>query len=504
MFDASLPLALLILTFLSLLLGFPVFLTLAGGSIVFALIASLFNVFDASILFALPSRIFGVLTNELLIAIPLFVLMGTVLDKSKIAADLIQTMGRVLGGLPGGLGVSLCLVGALLAASTGIVGATVVAMGLIALPSMLERGYPPRFASGLVCASGSLGQIIPPSIVLVLLADQLGAVYGEAQRNVGNWTARPISVGDLFAGAILPGMLLVGFFIVYVVIFCLRNRVDLRPDPSAGPVGWRNLLSALAAPLCLLVAVLGSILGGIATPTEAAGLGACGALLLAAIRSAGETKLLILAGLASAIFAVLARFQDNIPYIVLVVFVALFLLGLAMAIIRLSQQAILHDVLKETLEISAMVYGILIGATCFALVFRGLDGDIVVAGFLNSLPGGETGALIFVMAVIFVLGFFLDVIEIITLAVPILATTLLQTVDPIWFGVMVAVNLQTSYLTPPFGFALFYLRGTAPPDVRAMDIYLGAAPFVGVQLLLLATLIAWPQLVLWLPGKLNP
>ena len=518
MIGDALPLLLLALTFGALLLGFPVAFTLCGVSLGFALLASWAGAFDAALLTALGPRIWGVLTNELLLAIPLFILMGTVLDRSHVAADLLKTMGDLMHRVPGGLGLSLCVVGALLAASTGIVGATVIAMGLISLPALLARGYPAPLASGLICAAGSLGQIIPPSIVLVLLADQLGAVYGEAQRSVGNWTAQPVSVGDLFAGALIPGLLLVGVYAVYVLVVCRARRIDVDADDARAPepIAVPTLIRILVAPLLLLVAVLGSILGGVATPTEAAGLGAAGAVLLAGSKSSSGPGGMVWVGIAAVILALalravvdtrLHRFFDSLPAAVAIVVTALaavaFAVALIFAIVATVRSGVLTEAVRQTLEISAMVYGILIGATCFALVFRGLDGDAMVGGFLSDLPGGEVGALVFVMAVIFILGFFLDVIEIITLAVPILALTLLQTVDPLWFGVLVAVNLQTSYLTPPFGFALFYLRGVAPDAVRTLDMYRGVLPFVALQLAVLAALIAFPELVTALPALLR-
>ena len=517
MSSEMLPLLLLGLTFGALLLGFPVALTLCGVSLGFALLAGALGVFDLSLLKALGPRIWGVLTNELLLAIPLFILMGTVLDRSRIAADLLKSMGDLMHRVPGGLGLSLCVVGALLAASTGIVGATVIAMGLISLPALLARGYPAPLATGLICASGSLGQIIPPSIVLVLLADQLGAVYGEAQRAVGNWTAQPVSVGDLFAGALLPGLLLVCIYAGYVYVVCRARGIDADVgDAVTDKPRLRTLIGIFVAPLLLLIAVLGSILGGIATPTEAAALGAAGAILLAGIKVNPERAAFLWSGLGALLAALVVRamvdtrlhlfFQSVLSgaAIVLTALAALlFAATLLFALVMSIRSGVLSVAIRQTLEISAMVYGILIGATCFALVFRGVEGDVMVGDFLQTLPGGETGALVFVMATVFLLGFFLDVIEIITLAVPILALTLLQTIDPLWFGVLIAVNLQTSYLTPPFGFALFYLRGVAPETVQTVEMYRGVIPFVLLQLCVLLLLIAFPGLVTGLPELLR-
>ncbi len=508
-----LPLTLLALTFALLLSGYPVALVLTGVPLLFACLTGFAGFFDLGLLSALPSRLYGILTNELLIAIPLFVLMGTILDRSKVAADLIVAMGDLFRSVPGGLAVSLCLVGGLLAASTGIVGATVVTMGLIAFPTLLARGYSPRLSSGVICASGSLGQIIPPSIVLVLLGDQLGAVYGEAQRAVGNWAARPVTIADLFAGALLPGVLLMGAYAAYASLAAWRSKTDQPVEASEARTSRSatQLLTALVAPWFLLVAVLGSILGGIATPTEAAGLGACGASFLAGIRLGGKWRGLIAVGLASGLGAFLLSLAMRegmggpglITAGLSLVGIALFAVGLGAAVVTLQRAEVLVGALRQTLDITVMVYAILIGATCFALVFRGLEGDVIVQDFLETLPGGELGAIAFVMAVIFLLGFFLDVVEIITLVIPILALSLLKTVDPLWFGVLVAVNLQTSYLTPPFGFSLFYLRKVAPPSVATSDIYLGAVPFVILQLLVLGLLIAQPQLVTALPSYLN-
>lgn len=436
-----------------LMLGFPVSFTLAGVSLVFAAIGWWFGVFDFRLLGGLPSRFFGTMMNEVLVAVPLFVFMGVVLERARIAERLLETMGLLFARVKGGLAVSTMLVGALLAASTGIVGATVVTMGLLALPTMLKAGYDPKLAAGTICAAGTLGQIIPPSIVLVVLGDIMQGANTQAQLAMGNFAPQSVSVVDLFAGAMLPGLMLVGLYIVWLII-----QATLRPEmapPMKIEVGQnllRDTLTALLPPTVLIVAVLGSILAGIATPTESAAVGAVGAMLLALARG------------------------------------------------RLSL-AVLREVMRQTTKISSMVFLILLGASIFSLVFRGLGGEEIVSDVLSSMPGGAFGAMVVVMALMFFLGFFLDFIEIVFVIVPIVGPILLMMgLDPIWLGVMIAMNLQTSFLTPPLGFALFYLRGVAPPEVRTMDIYRGIIPFVIIQLLGLALLALFPGLATWLPS----
>jgi tripartite ATP-independent transporter DctM subunit len=449
--------ALFLLVVLAMLAGYPVAFTLAGVSLLFALIGVAAGFFDPAYLAALPSRVFGIMSNETLIAVPLFVFMGIMLERARIAEDLLDALGTVFGRLRGGLGVSVTLVGMLLAASTGIVGATVVTMGLLSLPTMLKRGYDPSIATGAICASGTLGQIIPPSIILVLLGDVLSSAYQQAQLRQGIYSPETVSVGDLFVGALLPGLLLVALYIAYLlaVAFFRPSLVPAATDPSArGEVHWSRMLKALVAPLGLMIAVLGSIIAGLATPTEAAAVGAIGALLLAMAR-------------------------------------------------RELTLARLREVMQGTVRLSSMVFLVLIGASLFSLVFRGLGGDDVVHRMLEGLPGGVAGAMIAVMLVMFVLGFVLDFIEITYVVVPVVGPVLLAMgVDPVWLGVMIAVNLQTSFLTPPFGFALFYLRGVAPPEVRTGQIYRGALPFVALQLLALGMLAIWPEIVTWLPARL--
>jgi tripartite ATP-independent transporter DctM subunit len=440
----------------ALLAGFPVAFTLGGTALIFAGAGVLAGVFNDALLTGLPNRVFGIMTNETLIAVPLFVFMGVMLERARIAEDLLETLSRLFGALRGGLGISVTLVGMLLAASTGIVGATVVTMGLLSLPTMLKRGYAPEVAAGTICASGTLGQIIPPSIILVMLGDVMTSAYQQAQLEMGVFSPKTVSVGDLFAGALLPGLMLVGLYIAYIMIVAALKPESM-PAHERGPddeVSVFAIVEALLPPLALIFAVLGSILGGLATPTEAAGVGGLGALLLAFFR--GELNL-----------------------------------------------ARLEDVMQATLRISSMVFMILIGASLFSLVFRGYGGDDAVHDLLSSLPGGVIAAVLVVMLVMFLLGFVLDFIEITFVVVPIVGPVLLAMgLDPVWLGIMIAINLQTSFLTPPFGFALFYLRGVAPPEVSTAAIYRGVIPFVAIQVFALLVLALFPEIVTWLPEKI--
>jgi tripartite ATP-independent transporter DctM subunit len=435
-----------------LLFGYPVAYSLAGTALLFAGFGLLTGSFDSAYLHALPSRIYGIITNQTLIAVPLFVFMGVMLEKSKVAENLLNAMTQLFGQYRGGLAISVILVGALLAASTGIVGATVVTMGLLSLPTMLKQGYSPSFATGSICATGTLGQIIPPSIALVLLGDVLSSAYQKAQLNMGIFSPESVSVGDLFVGAIIPGILLVSMYLLYVIgVTWLQPHNVPRQAPKAANISLQALLGALLPPLFLIFLVLGSILAGFATPTEAAGVGAMGAMFLALIQ-----KQLTLAKL--------------------------------------------KEVMLNTSKITAMVFLILIGASVFSLVFRGYGGEELIEQLFNQLPGGVFTAVLLVMVVIFVLGFILDFIEITFVVVPLVAPVLLAMgIDPVWLGIMIAVNLQTSFLTPPFGFALFYLRGVAPESVKTTDIYRGVAPFIVLQILLLIAMAIWPNLITWLP-----
>ena len=453
------PLWLFLAVCLVLISGYPVAFALGGTALLFAFAGEAFGLFDAAFLAALPNRLFGIMTNETLIAVPLFVFMGVMLERSKVAESLLDTMASLFGPMRGGLGISVVLVGMLLAASTGIVGATVVTMGLLSLPTMLRRNYDPGVATGAICASGTLGQIIPPSIILVLLGDVLSAAYQQAQLDMGIWSPKTVSVGDLFVGALIPGLVLVFLYILYLLFIAWVRpaKVPAMPREDRAQDGrelWGSVIKVLLPPLLLIVAVLGSILGGFATPTEAASVGAVGAVLLASARKQLSLKTL-------------------------------------------------REVVRQTAIVTSMVFIIFIGASIFSLVFRGFGGDELVEKFLVNLPGGTVGAVLVVMLVMFLLGFILDFIEITFVVVPIVGPILLAMgLDPVWLGVMIALNLQTSFLTPPFGFALFYLRGVAPEGVETGQIYRGVIPFVGIQLLMLGLLAMWPQLAIWLPAKI--
>ena len=506
---------------LFLLAGYPVAFTLAGVGLLFAFIGVVFGFFDFSFVSLLPQRIFGTMTNTVLIAVPLFVFMGVMLERSKLAEELLTSMGKLFGTIRGGLGLSVTLVGALLAASTGIVGATVVTMGLLSLPTMLKRGYDVKLATGSIAAAGTLGQIIPPSIVLVLLGDVISNAYQSAQLAQGNFAPDAVSVGDLFAGALLPGLMLVGLYMTYQVYKAV-SQPDSSPVIPPAELGetkdlFREIGAALLPPLTLIVAVLGSILSGIATPTEAAAIGALGALLLAGHRIGRSEKK---SGLAITLAALslggmlllsinvdlrltrdeISPFEQNAIYLAFMLG-AIATLGVLVSIARTVRSGVLQEVMKSTTQISSMVFVILIGAALFSLVFRGLGGDDSVSEVLNQMPGGVFGAMLVVMAAMFLLGFFLDFIEITFVVVPIVAPVLLMMgVDPIWLGVMMAINLQTSFLTPPFGFALFYLRGVAPDTVRTSEIYRGAIPFVIIQIFALAIIAGFPEIATWLPS----
>ena len=444
--------------FVLLLSGYPVAFTLAGTALMFTLVGDMTGSFDPAFLEALPNRLYGIITNQILIAVPLFVFMGVMLERSRIAEKLLDTMARLFGPLRGGMGVSVTLVGMLLAASTGIVGATVVTMGLLSLPTMLKRGYDPQISTGVICASGTLGQIIPPSIVLVLLGDVLSSAYQQAQLDMGIFSPETVSVGDLFVGAVIPGLLLVGLYIVYIALVALFKPGAMPAVPKEAHDKSRHIvedvLSSLMPPVLLIVVVLGSIIGGFATPTEAAAIGAVGAMLLAASKKQLN--------------------RDN-----------------------------LTQVVRTTTQVTSMVFMILIGASLFSLVFRGFGGDELVQELLSDLPGGTFTAVFVVMLVMFLLGFVLDFIEITFVVVPIVGPVLLaMDIDPVWLGIMIAINLQTSFLTPPFGFALFYLRGVAPSSIRTMHIYKGVMPFIIIQILALGLIAYWPQLATWLPTKI--
>ena len=446
----------LLILFIFLLSGYPVAFTISGVPLLFAFIGYSLNIFDLSYVSALPNRIYGIMTNDLLISVPLFVFMGVMLQKSKIAEELLESMSILMNNVRSGLTISVTLVGALLAASTGIVGATVVTMGLLSLPTMLKKGYSPSLATGTICAAGTLGQIIPPSIVLILLSDQISASYQQAQLALGNFSPDSVSVTDLFVGALLPGLGLVFLYILWQFLNSYINpntvpKKDLKYNKDETFKIYKQVFKALLPPLILIIAVLGSILGGLATPTESAGVGAIGAILLAFLKKQLNFK-------------------------------------------------VLKEVVENTAKTTSMVFIILVGAALFSLVFRGYGGDEIVAHYLTNLSGGVITSIIITMVVIFLLGFFLEVFEIIYVVVPIIGPAILMMgVDPLWFAIMIAINLQTSFLTPPFGFALFYLRGVAPSHVLTSQIYKGAIPFVIIQLLMLVILWFYPELATNLP-----
>ncbi len=453
------PFYLFACVFLFLLAGYPVAFTLAGTALLFAGIGQMTGTFDPAFLEALPNRLYGIIGNQILMAVPLFVFMGVMLERSKIADELLTTMSRLFGSLRGGLAISVVLVGMLLAASTGIVGATVVTMGLLSLPTMLKHGYDPKISTGLICASGTLGQIIPPSIVLVLLGDVLSNAYQQAQLDMGIFSPETISVGDLFIGALIPGLLLVTLYIIYITGVAFFNKeampAAIKHNENHDSQLLHDVIKTLLPPLVLILAVLGSIIGGLATPTEAAAIGAVGAMLLALSK-----KMLTL--------------------------------------------ETMQEVVRSTTRVSCMVFMILIGAALFSLVFRGFEGDELIQELLGDLEGGKYQALFIVMLVMFLLGFVLDFIEITFVIVPIVGPILLAMgIDPVWLGILIAINLQTSFLTPPFGFALFYLRGVAPATIKTTQIYQGVMPFIVIQLIAMAMIAYWPNLATWLPAQLS-
>ena len=444
-------------TLLFLLFGFPVAFTLAGSSLIFAFLGDLLGVFNFKMLLFFPQRIYGVMINEALVAVPLFIFMGVMLEKTKIAAKLLESIGDLFGSVRGGLGIGVVLVGMLLAASTGIVGATVVTMGMLALPTMLKAGYDEKIATGTICASGTLGQIIPPSIVLILLAEMLQGANEEAGLLRGDLAPLPVTAIDLFAGALLPGLMLVGFFIIYLLFIARIRPQDLPLKKIDKPrlEIWKTAFFEVLPPIFLILAVLGSIFLGIATPTESASVGAVGAAILALLRRDLNLK-------------------------------------------NISDAAI------TTVKMSSFVFIILIGASMFSLVFRGFQGDEMISNFLTNIPGGEYGALIIVMLTIFILGFFLDYIEIIFVIIPLVGPGLIANgADPLWLGILISLNLQTSFLTPPFGFSLFFLRGVAPENVKTSNIYSGVIPFIVIQIFAIILVFAFPEIATWLPRLIN-
>ena len=441
------PLLLLVLICLALLFGYPVAFTLSGVSILFALICIPFGIFDESILKSIPLRIFGIMNNVTLLAVPLFIFMGTVLERSGIAAKMLENMALAFKNIRGGLSISIIAVGALLAASTGIVGATVVTMGLMSLPVLIQQGYTKDFSSGLVASTGTLGQIIPPSIALVLLGDVMSNAYQRAQNNMGIFSQQTVTVGDLFIGAIVPGIMICLGYLIYTIYQNYKNP-NILFEPEANSASFKDIVKTLALPLLLIILVLGSIIAGIATPTEASAIGAAGALLIVLIND-----------------------------------------KLSLGFIK--------ETSKKTAIVSTMIFTILIGASIFSLIFRGVGGDNLIDLVFGSLPGGPYIALIFVLIFVFLLGFILDFIEICYVIVPLVAPPLLMMgFDPVWLAILIAINLQTSFLTPPFGFSLFYLRGVADESIKTSEIYRGVIPFIFIQLLVLITVLFLPFLVL--------
>ncbi|MDC0037926.1 TRAP transporter large permease subunit, partial [Alphaproteobacteria bacterium] len=446
-----------ITTLALLIFGFPVAFTLAGSALIFAFIGDFLDIFNFRMLFFFPQRIYGIMINEALVAVPLFIFMGVLLEKTKIASKLLDSIGDLFGSIRGGLGIGVVLVGMLLAASTGIVGATVVTMGMLALPSMLKAGYDEKIATGTICAAGTLGQIIPPSIVLILLAEMLQGANEEAGLLTGDLAPLPVTAIDLFAGALIPGLILVCMFIIYILILAKIRPSDL-PLLKSKKTKSEKIKTAIfevIPPIFLILSVLGSIFMGIATPTESASVGAAGAAILALFRNELNLK-------------------------------------------NISGAAI------TTVKMSSFVFIILIGASMFSLVFRGFEGDDMISNFLTNLPGGEYGALFVVMLTIFLLGFFLDYIEIIFVIIPLVGPGLIANgADPLWLGILISLNLQTSFLTPPFGFSLFFLRGVAPKSVRTINIYRGVIPFIFIQVIAIILVFVFPQIATWLPRLIN-
>ena len=438
------PILLIVLICMALLVGYPVAFTLAGTSILFALLGIVFGFFDANLFKTLPMRIFGIMNNQTLLAVPLFVFMGVVLERSGIASKMLRDMAIVFKNTNSGLSISIIIVGALLAASTGIVGATVVTMGLMSLPAMLKQGYEKDFASGLVASTGTLGQIIPPSIALVLLGDVMSNAYQRAQNNLGVFSQETVSVGDLFVGAVVPGLMIVIGYLIYTILINRKKEFVVIEETK----GEANILKTLLPPATLIFVVLGSIIGGIATPTEAAGVGALGALIIAAINGNANLELIKATSYKAA-------------------------------------------------TVTTMIFSILIGASIFSLIFRGVGGDLLVDQIFEMMPGGKYTALFFILFAIFLFGFILDFIEICYVIIPLVAPPLLMMgFDPVWLGILMAINLQTSFLTPPFGFSLFYLRGVAEASIKTTDIYKGVIPFIIIQILVLLFVIVFPFVIL--------
>ena len=441
------PLILLLLVCAALLIGYPVAFTLSGISILFALLCTPSGIFDPTIFKSIPLRIFGIMNNVTLLAVPLFIFMGTILEKSGIASKMLKNMALAFKNIRGGLSISIIVVGALLAASTGIVGATVVTMGLMSLPILIQQGYKKDFSAGLVASTGTLGQIIPPSIALVLLGDVMSNAYQRAQNDMGIFSQKTVTVGDLFVGAIVPGIMICLGYLIYTIYQNSKNK-DIVFSPNEESSSNSEILKTLALPLILIVLVLGSIIAGIATPTEASAIGAMGALIITFVNG-----------------------KFSIDFI--------------------------KEASEKTAIVSTMIFTILIGASIFSLIFRGVGGDELIDLIFGSLPGGPYMALIFVLLLVFLLGFILDFIEICYVIVPLVAPPLMMMgFDPVWLAILLAINLQTSFLTPPFGFSLFYLRGVADESIKTSEIYLGVMPFIFIQLFILTLVLVFPFIVL--------
>lgn len=499
-----------------ILSGVPVLLAIAGAPTVIALLAATVGDFDLVFFQAVPQRIFGIMSNPLLLAVPLFVFMGLLLEKSRQAERMLKSLSAAMGGNQSALALSVVLVSALIAASTGIIGATIVMLGTIMLPALLKAGVDRHMSSGLICASGTLGQIIPPSIVLILLGDQVSNAYFEAQQEAGNFAPDPVTVGDLFAGALIPGMLLVALYAGYVLLRLRSAEAEGENASDETRITFWELTRSIAPTLGLIIAVLGSILVGIATPTEAASVGVAGALLISAGGQGGTvSRIALLCAILAILLLVLRHvgvlglvFEGgqiswvvkSIYSVILTTLVLVLLLGVSSSLLK---NGVLLAALRETVTITGMIFGIVIAASILSLVFRGFDGDEHVAELLQALPGGAYGMLLLTMLVIFLLGFILEFVEIIFIVVPIVGPIILQTdISPVWFAVLIALNLQTSFLTPPFGFALFYFRSVAPDDIRTSQIYVAVIPFVAIQLLALGLVAAFPAFATWLPRVL--
>lgn len=500
-----------------ILSGLPVSFALIGVPTLVAFLGAAIGAFDLGFLAAFPSRAFGILTNSVFLSVPLFVLMGGLLEKSDIAKRMMLTAGQLFGNREGGMAYAVIIVGALLAASTGVIGATIFMLGMIAMPAMLSAGYSKSLASGVICASGSLGQIIPPSILLILLTDQISSAYQAGRRAAGEWAAEPVTVGDLFAGAFIPGMVLIVLYIAYIFVTAKRSPESCPPvilrdaEGNEQRPGRSEIISSLILPLLLIAIVLGSILGGVATATESAALGAAGALVMAALDRKGTPrwrKIVMVAVLPAAVLLVGVKLSGGAqasPLAALVGVVALLALclGTLTALVQEMRQGALWQIATETAGVVSMLTLIVLGATMLSLVFLGLHGERIVADFLEGLPGGTTTAVLVVMLIIFVLGFVLEYVEIIFIVVPIAGPPLMAAgVDPVWFAILISMNLQISFLTPPFGYALFYFRRVAPDTVRTLDIYRGIVPFILLQILALAIVYMVPALATWLPDAI--